>query len=80
MNIDFEPKMDVRHPANNPTLQDAIAFAAFLQALGHALHALPGRRRQLSMDSEAVSSACWSDAGASDNSTVPPGHPWNRQP
>lgn len=80
MNIDFEPKTDVHNPANNPTLYDGIAFAAFLQALGSKLHALPGRRRQLSMDSEGVSSACWSMAGADDNSTTPPGHPWNRLP
>jgi hypothetical protein len=73
INIDFEPLTDVHHPANNPTIADASQFAEFLQALGVALHALPGRRRHLSMDSESVAGACWSMSGA-------PGHPWNRKP
>jgi hypothetical protein len=73
INIDFEPLSDVHHPANNPTIADALHFAEFLQALGVALHKLPGRRRQLSMDSESVAGACWSMSGA-------PGHQWNRKP
>ena len=80
VNIDFEPLSDVHDPADNPTLQDGILFAAFLNALGEQLHALPGRRRQLSMDSESVAGACWSMSGANDNTTTPPGHPWNRLP
>ena len=80
INIDFEPQTDVRRPSDNPTIDDGIEFARFLNALGAALHALPGRRRQLSMDSESISGACWSTAGANDNTTTPPGHPWNRVP
>ena len=76
MNIDFEPQTDVHDHANNPTVADGVAFAAFLQALGKALHALPGRRRQLSMDSESISGACWSDSGEDQN----PPHTWNRKP
>eukprot|EP01052_Picozoa_sp_SAG31_P012708 SAG31_NODE_748_length_12390_cov_6.306484_12_plen_289_part_00 len=80
INIDFEPATDVHHPDNNPTIDDGLQFAKFLNALGTALHALPGRRRQLSMDSESIAGACWSMAGANDNTTTPPGHPWNRIP
>ena len=76
VNIDFEPETDVHDHANNPTVADGVAFSDFLQALGKALHALPGRRRQLSMDSESVSGACWSDSGEDQN----PPHTWNRKP
>ena len=76
VNIDFEPETDVHDHANNPTVADGVAFSDFLQALGKALHALPGRRRQLSMDSESVSGACWSDSGEDQN----PPHTWDLKP
>ena len=39
INLDVEPAMDVRHPANNPSFQDALDFAGFVDELAKALHA-----------------------------------------
>ena len=54
VNIDFEPQTDVHDHANNPTVADGIAFGDFLQALGKALHALPGRRRGATAQAQAL--------------------------
>ena len=75
VNIDFEPLADVhdRDAAGAPTPEDGAAFASFLDALTRAVHALPGRTRIVSMDSESIVGACWS--------TPPvPSHTWDYKP
>ncbi len=44
INIDFEPLTDVVHPDNNPTIDDALGLAAFLQDLGDRLHQVVASR------------------------------------
>lgn len=57
INIDFEPRVDVLHPDNNPTVGDAMAFAELLGQLGTQLHTVG---KTLSVDTMAVTGACWS--------------------
>jgi hypothetical protein len=74
--IDFEPLADVhdRHDDTGaPTPVDGAAFADFLDALTRAVHALPGRRRTVSMDSESIVGACWSKPPV-------PSHTWDYKP
>eukprot|EP01051_Picozoa_sp_SAG22_P007016 SAG22_NODE_479_length_9968_cov_43.841524_1_plen_683_part_00 len=71
LSIDFEPQ-NPKHANGSlapespkaPTIQDGLAFAAFLDALAKAMHKLPGRRRVLSMAGSmagsSVAGACWS--------------------
>ena len=61
--VDFEPLTDVLNPSNNPTPHDALAFAALLERLGTKLHgATPAKT--LSVDTMAVTGACWTSGGA----------------
>jgi hypothetical protein len=84
INIDFEPP-DAKNPDGSldpssplqATIQDGIAFAAFLDALAAALHALPGKRRTLSMDGGSVAGACWS-VGPMDHGKR--NHTWDELP
>ena len=57
-NIDFEPQVDVAHRESNPTARDALALADLLSALGSRLHA---ENKTLSLDSMAVTGACWTN-------------------
>jgi hypothetical protein len=67
LSIDFEPQ-NPKHANGSlapespkaATIQDGLAFAAFLDALAKAMHSLPGRRRVLSMAGSSVAGACWS--------------------
>jgi hypothetical protein len=64
--VDFEPPLpsNPQHTEpktpNQPTFEDGLAFARFLDALAKAMHALPGRRRLLTVDTGSVAGACWS--------------------
>jgi hypothetical protein len=64
-----------RQCAGNPTYLDGLAYAAFLNELSTAFHALPARPI-VTMDSESLSNACWS-------APPPPGeasHVWDEKP
>lgn len=67
LNIDWEPPLPPPNPEHaepdspvQPTFEDGLAFASFVDALAKAMHALPGRRRLLTVDSGSVAGACWS--------------------
>ena len=84
LNIDFEPQnpkhADGSLDPDSPlaaTIQDGLAFAAFIDALAKKLHALPGRRRQLSVDTISIANACWS-VGPLDHGKR--NHTWDLQP
>ena len=63
LHIDFEPRTDVLHPANNPTARDGLLLADFLSELGAALHAA-NASKTLSLDAMAVTGACWTAGGS----------------
>ena len=60
INIDFEPLTDVLDPDNNANARDALALVDYLTLLGNALHAV---NKTLSLDSMAVTGACWTEGG-----------------
>jgi hypothetical protein len=74
LNIDFEPTTNVHDPLDpaSPTAQDALDFAAFIDALARALHALPNGGATLQVDTESIGGACWNDPGNN--------HTWDRKP
>ena len=74
LNIDFEPATNVHDALDpaSPTAQDALDFAAFVDALARALHALPNGGATLQVDTESIGGACWNDPR--DN------HTWDRKP
>jgi len=74
LNIDFEPITNVHDPLDPaaPTAQDALDFAAFVDELARALHALPNGGATLQVDTLSVGGACWSDPGNN--------HTWDYKP
>ena len=84
LNIDFEPPLPPPNPQHSephspvqPSFADGLAFASFLDALAKAMHALPGRRRLLTVDGGSVAGACWS-AGPLDHGKR--NHSWDQLP
>ena len=60
LNIDFEPTTNVHDPLDpaSPTAQDALDFAAFVDALAVALHALPNGGATLQVDTRPDAARC----------------------
>ena len=73
LNLDFEPATFVHEPAMdgpNPSVVDGLGFAALVDATAKALHKVG---KTLSVDTQTVVGACWSDPG-------PANHTWDLRP